>query len=309
LGKAYTYLRMWLALVAVFALSQARRSELIPNLKLRAEAKEGKFLLTAQPHEYISPSSLPTSFSWASVNGTSYLSTVRNQHIPVYCGSCWAMGSSSSLADRWNIKRGPTYFPSAYLSVQNLISCGDEKTLCGTCNGGDDLPVYEYAKKFGIPDETCNIYQAVNTKCSPLQECFTCTAQNNTSQCAPVTPMKRLYASEFGDCSFYDRMKAEIFARGPISCGIDATPKLEVYTGGVFAQQGLLPNHIVSVVGWGLQNNTDEYWIVRNSWGEPWGEDGFFRIVTSKNQGPLGNHNLLIEDACHFAVVDRFDYK
>jgi len=301
---------MWL--LALFAVAHARRSELVPNESLRAEVRAGKYLLTPQPHTYISPSALPASFSWQNANGTSYLSTVRNQHIPVYCGSCWAMGSSSSLADRWNVMRGPGFFPSAYLSVQNLISCGDEKTACGTCNGGDDLPVYLYAKKFGIPDESCNNYKAVNTKCSAKEECYTCTPQD-TPTCAAVSPMKRLWVSEFGDCSWYDRMKAEIFARGPISCGIDATLKLENYTGGVFAQRGLLPNHVVSVVGWGLQNNTnsnpDEYWVVRNSWGEPWGEEGFFRIVTSKNTGPLGTHNLLLEASCHFAVVNRFDYQ
>lgn len=48
-------------------------------------------------------------------------------------------------------------------------------------------------------------------------------------------------------------MKAEIFARGPISCGIDATAKLEAYNGGIFSEAKLLPitNHEVAVVGWG----------------------------------------------------------
>jgi len=48
-------------------------------------------------------------------------------------------------------------------------------------------------------------------------------------------------------------MKAEIFARGPISCGIDATAKLEKYTGGIYSEVKLLPisNHEIAVVGWG----------------------------------------------------------
>jgi hypothetical protein len=58
-------------------------------------------------------------------------------------------------------------------------------------------------------------------------------------------------------------MKAEIFQRGPISCGIDAEPILD-YKGGVSSLKGDEVNHIVSVVGWGEENGTP-YWIVRNS--------------------------------------------
>lgn len=48
-------------------------------------------------------------------------------------------------------------------------------------------------------------------------------------------------------------MKAEIYARGPISCGISVTEKFLNYTGGIFEQVVLTPyiNHEISVVGWG----------------------------------------------------------
>ena len=93
-------------------------------------------------------------------------------------------------------------------------------------------------------------------------------------------------------------MKAEIFARGPISCGIDATEKLDAYTGGIFEQVKLAPgiNHEIAVVGWGVENGT-EFWVGRNSWGTYWGESGFFRIR-------MHNHNLGIESDCTWGTVD-----
>ena len=54
---------------------------------------------------------------------------------------------------------------------------------------------------------------------------------------------------EYGAVRDADKMKAEIYARGPISCGIDATPKLEQYTGGIFSEEKMFPfiNHELSV--------------------------------------------------------------
>jgi len=70
-------------------------------------------------------------------------------------------------------------------------------------------------------------------------------------------------------------MKQEIYQRGPIACGIVANDTLMNYSGGIINETSSDDiDHIISLVGFGTNDDGTEYWIGRNSWGTHWGENG-----------------------------------
>ncbi|KAL3119043.1 hypothetical protein niasHT_003826 [Heterodera trifolii] len=242
---------------------------------------------------------IPRQWDWRNVSGTNFCSPNRNQHIPVYCGGCWVFGTLGSLQDRFNVAR-KNRWPMTMLSPQEIIACNGR----GSCNGGTAEDVLTHAKIQGLVEEGCNNYKAINEKCTPFSRCGSCWPD----YCFAIQNYTRYYVKDYGKLSGRVQMMSEIHNRGPIACAIGATEQFDLnYTGGIFQQTSDAPtNHIVSVSGWGWDDASNtEFWIVRNSWGDAWGETGWFRIVTSIYRGGRGDqYNLGIERECYFADPD-----
>jgi len=271
------------------------------------KAKLSEHVTSPRPHTYVSMDAMPDSWNWCDMNGTNYCTMSRNQHIPQYCGSCWAHGSVSALGDRIKIARKGKGI-DINLSVQHILNCANE----GSCHGGTVDGPYQWLHGIsktgtGISYETSNPYIAcsseshegfcrhVDTSCEVGGVARTCPTFGK--ECVELSNYPNATISQYGEANGEHEMMAEIFERGPIACGIDAAPILE-YTGGIASDKGQYVDHVISVVGWGIENGIP-YWIVRNSWGEYWGEMGYVRVAK-------GNNALHLEEQCAWAVVKDF---
>jgi len=269
-------------------------------------------VVNKQPHEYVDASTLPGSFSWGSRNGVNYLTASHNQHIPQYCGSCWAWGSMSALADRIKIGR-KAQGPDINLSVQYVLNCGGE--TAGSCYGGTAQGAYGLVKDSGAwPYASCQPYLAcssdsaggfcgeIDTTCKAENICRTCnTFPEHGGKCVEIDQYPNATISEYGTVYGAADMKAEIFARGPIACALNANNAAVLeYQGGIIDATNISKgqDHEISVVGWGQDDATNmNYWIIRNSWGEYWGELSYFRL------GPIGSNPLGLESSgCAWAT-------
>jgi cathepsin X len=138
---------------------------------------------------------------------------------------------------------------------------------------------------------TRDFVAVLNTSCGSHNICRTCsTFSSKGGTCKEIDFFPNATVAEYGSINLLSldrvhKIKAEIYSRGPVAAGINAMPILK-YKGGVIKTGGLidmLVDHIVSIVGWGVDKEGDEYWIVRNSWGQYWGEMGFVRVKTGSN--------------------------
>jgi len=264
------------------------------------------------------PSDRPADFDWClTPDGRSYCTALLNQHIPQYCGSCWAHGATSALADRIKLARGGEG-TDILLSVQHVLNCiqGDKSSFQGSCWGGYTTGVYKWLWEIsmqtgsGISYTSLNPYMAcshdsesgicpfLTWDCTALNVARTCsTFPEYGGTCVGLGWYPNATIVEYGYVSGPDHMMAEIYHRGPISCTVDATP-LDYYESGIITQEGKSLNHIISVTGWGHDESSGlDYWWLRNSWGEAWGEMGFARVAFGA---------LAIEMECTYAIVGKF---
>lgn len=191
---------------------------------------------------------VPKSFDWRFSNS---VSIVKNQGT---CGSCWAFSSTGALESLIHIKTGS----SVVLSEQYLVDCSTENQ---GCNGGLMENAFDFVSKNGICAESDYPYKAEDGTCKQITSVF----EINGYVSVPPNNESALQQAVF---------------RQPVSVAIEADSSVfQFYSGGIMDKKGcgVNLNHGVLLVGWGEENGK-KYWIVKNSWGEGWGENGYIRL-------------------------------
>ncbi|XP_075402545.1 dipeptidyl peptidase 1 isoform X1 [Tenrec ecaudatus] len=211
---------------------------------------------------------LPLSWDWRNVRGNNFVSPVRNQ---ASCGSCYSFASMGMLEARIRIATNNSQTP--IFSPQEVVSCSQ---YAQGCEGGFPyLIAGKYAQDFGVVEEGCFPYRATDSPCKVKADCF------------------RYYSSDYyyvggfyGGCN-EALMKHELVSHGPMAVSFEVYDDFLHYRKGIYQHTGLrdpfnpfeLTNHAVLLVGYGTDIASGmDYWIVKNSWGNSWGEDGYFRI-------------------------------
>merc|ERR1711997_454809 len=183
------------------------------------------------------------------------------------CGSCWAFSSTGAMEGAHQIATGTLLS----LSEQELVDCDHNGSM--GCNGGSMEGAFQWYE----------------TNKADLEADYGYTAKNGTC-------MESSYTGEFNSKSYktvtansVDALKTAV-ALGPVSVAIEADKMaFQYYTGGVLDSTACGTNldHGVLAVGYGSDNGTP-YWLVKNSWGSSWGDNGYVKIAMVDGAGICG---------------------
>jgi KDEL-tailed cysteine endopeptidase len=189
----------------------------------------------------------PASVDWRSSGA---VTGVKNQGS---CGSCWAFSTTGAVEGIHKIKSGSL----VSLSEQQLVDCSASYGNLA-CNGGLMDNAFKYIRDHGIERESDYPYTGVKASCKAGQH-------------ASVTSLKG-----FVDVAASNPSALMTAVSGqPVSIAIQADQAaFQLYKGGIITSGcGTKLDHGVLLVGY-----ASDYWIVKNSWGPTWGEQGYVRI-------------------------------
>ena len=196
---------------------------------------------------------------WRNKDGQDWVTPVKNQGS---CGSCWAFSALGVIEAVINIESNDPAM-DIDLSEQHFVSsCCD----AGSCSGGWPDEALKYARDEGAPIESCFPYNGRSSSCTPCSDW-----KDNAWKITNI-----MYVD-----STTDAFKSALETYGPLSVVLSAPDDWFYYAGGVYEpvwtpEEGVgWANHAVVLVGY---NDTGGYWIVKNSWGAGWGENGYAKV-------------------------------
>ena len=196
---------------------------------------------------------LPTHFDWRDKDGHNWVTPVRYQGD---CGSCWSFTVAGPFEVIIRIATdNPTL--DVDLSEQFIISCA-----FGSCGGGAISTAVSFLKNEGTVDEQCFPYAAADLPCD--------------DRCADWEERIHKIIGYSHITSSTTAIK-EAISQGPVTSSMKIYEDFDAYSSGIYEHtSGVFDGwHAVHLIGW---DDTEQYWIAKNSWSEYWGENGFFRI-------------------------------
>ena len=212
-----------------------------------------------------SAASAPDSYDWRQHNA---VTGVKDQG---QCGSCWSFSASGAMEGAWSISKGAL----VSLSEQELVDCAGIKYGSMGCNGGQMDGAFKYAIDNGMCTEAA--YPYTSGVSMTAGSCRSCSAVDHFSSCSDVKANDQI------------SLKGAV-AQQPVSIAIEADTKyFQSYSSGVLTSSSCGTNldHGVLIVGYGTENGI-KYWLVKNSWGTSWGDQGYVKIARSDSTNDAG---------------------